>query len=396
MPDERTGDQQHDAEYEDAMNPVAADPDAPIDEAEAGAAPVRRPVRRPRPSAAYTSGRRAREDERGLSPIIVPVFAAVALLALVVAVVFDHFHNNGAASPAATATLAPVPTPVPTNTPIPMPAPPTSKQGVAAVVQGQVVPMDLYATFVHIDGNTLQTGSTDPNTNQTTPPVDLTTAAGLKQFHQKEKSDLDTLIQTYAAIAYAKQHNLVATEKAIQAQLNTYYSQAGGKAAFAKRLTEVGFTEATFHTYIANGITEQNVYNVVSKNAPADGKIVRHILVATKDKALADKLAKELQADHGSDFAALAKKYSTDTGSASQGGSLGVVTKGQMVPAFDKAVFSTLKYGQISDPVKSQYGWHIIEVLGPGQTQTAMNNYFTKWLTDQSAHATIYVKVPNS
>jgi foldase protein PrsA len=84
---------------------------------------------------------------------------------------------------------------------------------------------------------------------------------------------------------------------------------------------------------------------------------VRHILV--QKKALADQL--DAQVKRGANFAALAKKYSKDPGSASNGGKL-TVTKGQTVPAFDKTAFS-LKKGQISQPVKTQYGYHIIQAL---------------------------------
>jgi parvulin-like peptidyl-prolyl isomerase len=88
-----------------------------------------------------------------------------------------------------------------------------------------------------------------------------------------------------------------------------------------------------------------------------ESREVRHILV--QKKALADQL--DAQVRRGGNFAALAKKYSKDPGSAANGGKL-TVTKGQTVPAFDKTAFS-LKNGQISQPVKTQYGYHIIQAL---------------------------------
>jgi peptidyl-prolyl cis-trans isomerase C len=82
----------------------------------------------------------------------------------------------------------------------------------------------------------------------------------------------------------------------------------------------------------------------------------RHILVATEDeaKAIEDQLKK------GADFAALAKEKSKDPGAA-DGGDLGYFTKDQMVPEFADAAFK-LEKGQISDPVHTQFGWHIIKV----------------------------------
>ena len=84
---------------------------------------------------------------------------------------------------------------------------------------------------------------------------------------------------------------------------------------------------------------------------------VRHILV--EKKALADQLYAQLRS--GGNFAALAKKYSKDPGSAQNGGKL-TVTKGQTVPEFDKTTFE-LKKNELSKPVKTQYGYHIIQAL---------------------------------
>jgi foldase protein PrsA len=82
-----------------------------------------------------------------------------------------------------------------------------------------------------------------------------------------------------------------------------------------------------------------------------------HILV--KD----EKTAKEIKAklDKGEDFAKLAKQYSQDPGSASNGGDLGWFGPGKMVKEFEDAAYK-LKVGQVSDPLKTEYGYHIIKV----------------------------------
>ena len=67
------------------------------------------------------------------------------------------------------------------------------------------------------------------------------------------------------------------------------------------------------------------------------------------------------RARSGEDFAKLAETYSKDPGSASRGGDLGIIRPGAMAPSFETVVFD-LKEGQISDPVRTAYGWHIIKV----------------------------------
>ena len=111
-----------------------------------------------------------------------------------------------------------------------------------------------------------------------------------------------------------------------------------------------------------------------------------HILLKTegKDDAAVKKQAEDIlkQAKAGADFGELAKKYSEDEGSAKNGGDLDYFTRGKMVPEFDAVAF-TLQPGQISDLVKSQFGYHIIKVTDkkPGTQRTLAE--LRQQLTDQ-------------
>lgn len=83
----------------------------------------------------------------------------------------------------------------------------------------------------------------------------------------------------------------------------------------------------------------------------------RHILVETEAKAL--ELKHEIEG--GADFAALAKEHSSCP-SGAKGGALGEFKPGQMVREFDTVVFGDLPVGQVSSPVKTQFGYHLVEV----------------------------------
>ena len=120
----------------------------------------------------------------------------------------------------------------------------------------------------------------------------------------------------------------------------------------------------------------QRVYNENKDTYRLPERVnVRHILLKATDqdakqaaavKAKADDLVKQLRA--GANFAEMAKKYSEDPASAAKGGEYPGVVHGQTVPEFDKAAFS-LKVGEISDPVKTTYGYHILQVISHDQAQ---------------------------
>jgi len=95
---------------------------------------------------------------------------------------------------------------------------------------------------------------------------------------------------------------------------------------------------------------------------------VRHILIKPTevlDESAAEELAGNLveRIRGGADFAMLAKQYSDDIGSAAEGGELGWTNPGQMVPEFEAAMASATQ-GEVTEPFRSEFGWHILEVLG--------------------------------
>ncbi len=119
--------------------------------------------------------------------------------------------------------------------------------------------------------------------------------------------------------------------------------------------------DAYFHTRIKPAVTDEEVRKAYEKEAskvkPVERVRAKHILVSTREEA--EKVLKELKA--GARFEDLARKYSKD-GSKEFGGDLGYFTYEEMVPEFSKAVFA-LKKGQVSKPVKTDYGWHIIKLV---------------------------------
>ena len=131
-----------------------------------------------------------------------------------------------------------------------------------------------------------------------------------------------------------------------------------------KRRIDLERNKVLMETLLQNvgqaALTDQamhKVYDEAVKQMGGEQEVhARHILVPTEDEAKAI----EVELKKGADFATLAKQKSKDPGAA-EGGDLGYFTKDQMVPEFAEVAFK-LDKGQISDPVKTQFGWHIIKV----------------------------------
>ncbi len=149
-------------------------------------------------------------------------------------------------------------------------------------------------------------------------------------------------------------------------------------------LKTLGLTDAQVRQIYETSVLHDKLFAVITADVPhtQDQVWARHILVA--DEATANTVREQLL--NGGDFAALAAKYSTDTATKDKGGDLGWFAKGVMVPEFDAAAFS-LKVGEISQPVKSQFGYHIIEVLAHTEIPLDASAYaqaqqtaFSDWL----------------
>ena len=165
------------------------------------------------------------------------------------------------------------------------------------------------------------------------------------------------------------------TDEEIEEELATVKEQYGEgyEAALAQsNLTEEMLKTNIRFTLLQQKATEdvevtdeeiQKYYDQASQELNA-----RHILV--EDEATANEIIEKLNA--GEDFAELAKEFSTDPGSGQQGGDLGWFTVGTMVPEFNDAAYA-LKVDEISKPVQTQHGFHIIQV----QEKRAVKDYGT-------------------
>jgi foldase protein PrsA len=205
--------------------------------------------------------------------------------------------------------------------------------------------------------------------------------AGTTQYNQLRASIVNYLVQNQVIKDKAAELNVTVTDKQFQDRMKQIIQQVGGQKKLDKLLKQQSVTQAQLEEQLKaqmlQDAVQQKVYagikvsqadiekyfnNPANKSQfnVAESVDARHILVKTK--AEADKVRALLAADNtDANWKKVAAQYSTDTGSKSNGGSLGNFPRGRMVKPFEDAAFA-LKVGEISQPVKSQFGYHVIEV----------------------------------
>ena len=203
---------------------------------------------------------------------------------------------------------------------------------------------------------------------------------GTAQYNLLKANIVNYLVQNEIIKAQAAEMDVTVTDKQLEERMKQIVQQVGGQKKLDKLLKQQNVTA----TQLEAQLKAQMLQDAVQKKVYADIKLsdedlkkyfedpknkaqfevpesidARHVLVKTK--AEAEEVRALLEADNSdANWKKVAAKYSTDPGSKESGGSLGNFPKGRMVKPFEDAAFA-LEAGEISQPVKTQFGYHVIE-----------------------------------
>jgi parvulin-like peptidyl-prolyl isomerase len=203
---------------------------------------------------------------------------------------------------------------------------------------------------------------------------------GTPEYVQLRDQAMRFLVQRTQFEVKADDLDIDVSDDAVTKRIDQYVKERhqGDKKKFDAELKAQGLSPEQASEIIRANLVQEAIFNKVTKEVKVtdeqvktyydknkaqygtpETRAVRHVLV--KKKALADDLYTQLKA--GGNWQAIAKKHSQDPASKNQGGKM-TATKGQLVPEFEQTAF-TIGDNGISKPVKTQYGWHVIQALGP-------------------------------
>ncbi|MFI8575348.1 peptidylprolyl isomerase [Rossellomorea aquimaris] len=194
---------------------------------------------------------------------------------------------------------------------------------------------------------------------------------------------LDTLIAEKIVELESDKEKITVKDSEIEEELQSMKDSYGGEEAFNEALASSGasldsvkknvqsflLTEKLLEDRISISDDQIKEYFEANKESFAQKEQVQASHILVDDEETAKEVKSKL--DDGGDFAELAKEYSTDTSNAESGGELGFFAKGEMVTEFDEKAFA-MKKGEISEPVKTEFGYHIIKVTDKKDAKEAV------------------------
>lgn len=246
------------------------------------------------------------------------------------------------------------------------------KDGVAATVDGVEIPQKTFDLYYGIKRQQVVAQIGEEGLKQ---PMDkLERSAG----EILRENILNSLISNQVILNAANNEDLGDIDAKVAEQINIEKEMAG-EDFFKENLAAIGLTEEEYKNVLKENtivneyinkkmegyeVSQEEKEKFFEENKDAFyERSARHILVETEDEA--NKVLQRLK--DGEDFAELAKELSKDPGSAAQGGDLGFFPQGRMVAEFNDFVFGN-NVGDLSDPIKSDFGYHIIEITGEKST----------------------------
>ncbi|MEK5441032.1 MULTISPECIES: peptidylprolyl isomerase [Bacillaceae] len=194
---------------------------------------------------------------------------------------------------------------------------------------------------------------------------------------------LDMLITDKIIELEMEKENIEVTQKELEEEMKANADSYGGEEAFEEILAssgvDVSTIEKNIEMYLATNklleprieITEEEMtaYFEENKDSYAQAEQVQASHILLEDETTAKEVLEKLEA--GEDFGELAAEYSTDESNSEIGGDLGFFSRGEMVQEFEDAAFS-LGVGEISEPVQTEYGYHVIKVVDKIEAKEAV------------------------
>ncbi len=230
-----------------------------------------------------------------------------------------------------------------------------------------------------------------------------------------QREILSELIRREVGLQMARRMNITTNQADVDARLQNVKAGFESETAFKEALKQEGLTEGELRGFLENDSVLAKVRETVGKNAKAsEAEVERyyelnksqfneqvkiaHIVVcgnfdqanrkcnvSPADQQLAADIA--ARARNGEDFAAMAREFSVDTASKENGGELDFISRGDVVPELEEAAFNMSQVGDVSDPVQTPFGFHVVKLVAVGRPFDQAKTQIAEVLATQKANA---------